>query len=244
MPICNLFIRGIAFCLVLLSSSPPAAATDNLWASWLHFNDTPTASNLYVDCWIGSERIGKELARSYKITKAKHTNLKLFELQNGSWVPLSDARFTDSYVEFDAEAEGPIDVVEYFGWESAVTKEFLSYVASIIPEYGSKILKQNLQYKYVDPNGQPRLFGINLEEYVEVKDRASWSKRLNFREKGLIYLSEHKILKEGQLSYRFIDRKDYAEGTYNHYLTKIIYAGDNYTSSNYYTQLLDCTPVN
>ena len=240
---CDPIIRGIAFCLLVLSSALPAAAKDNLWASWLHFNDTPTASNLYVDCWIGSERIGKELARSYKITKTKHKNLKLFALQSGSWVPLLDARFTDSYVEFDAQAEGPIDIVEYFGWENAVTNEFLSYVASVIPANGSKILKQNIQNKPVDPDGQPRLFGINLEDYVVVKDRGSWSKRLNFREKGLIYLSELKILKEGQLSYRFVDRKDYAEGTYNHYFAQIIYAGDNYKSSDYYTQLLDCTPV-
>ena len=101
-----------------------------------------------------------------------------------------------------------------------------------------------MQNKPVDPDGQPRLFGINLEDYVVVEDRGSWSERLNFREKGLIYLSELKIPREGQLSYRFVDREDYPEGTYNHYFAQIIYAGDNYTSSSYYTQFLDCTPVN
>lgn len=239
MTICDPIIRGMAFCLVLLSSSLPAAAKDNLWASWLHFNDTPTASNLYVDCWIG-----KELARSYKITKTKRKNLSLFELESGSWVRRPDAKFTDSYVEFDARTEGPLDVIEYFGWDSPVTESFLTYLASDIPVATGKILKQNLQYKYVDPNGKPRLFGINLEEYVKVKDRASWSYRLNFREKGLIYLSELKILQEGQLSYDVLKRKDFAKDDYRRYLGPGIIDIKNFKSSNHYTQFLDCTPVN
>ena len=239
MAVCTPMIRVISFCLVFLSSSFPAAATDNLWASWLHFNDTPTTSNFYVDCWIG-----KELARSYKITKTKRKNLSLFELESGSWVRRPDAKFTDSYVEFDARAEGPLDVVEYFGWDSPVTESFLSYLASDIPAAAGKILKQNLQHKYVEPNGQPRLFGINLEEYVEVKDRASWSNRLNFREKGLIYLSELKILKEGRLSYSVIQRKDFAKDDLDRYLGPAIIDIENYKSSNHYHQILDCTPVN
>lgn len=239
MAVCTSMIRVLAFCLVLLSSSFPVAATDNLWASWLRFNDTPTISNLYVDCWIG-----KALARSYKITKTKRKNLNLFELESGSWVLRSDASFTASYVEFNARAEGPIDVLEYFGWDSPVTESFLSYIASDIPVAAGKILQQNMRNRPVGPDGQPKLFGINLEEYVEVKDRASWSSRLNFREKSFIHLSELKVLKEGQLSYDVIKTKDFAKDDYRRYLGPAIITIENYKSSNYYHQILDCTLVN
>lgn len=236
-------IRTIAFCLVLLSGSVPAAATDNLWASWLRFKDTHTINNLYVDCWYK----GGTLGSSFKLTKTNDTRLNLFELQNGRWVLLKDANFKDSYVEFHSH-KSSVDVVEYFGWDHPITEQFLRYVADTIPTGAGNELHWHLEHNVVDEQGNRKL-GINLDEYVILKDSWSRSERLDFREKGYFFFYEQKILEKGRLSYRFIKEKERNivnrdEGDYTQYLTPVFLAGESYKSRKLSNKNSECSPVN